>query len=134
MTATYSAWASAPAGSDLVFLAGMTARAADGTAIAPGDMRRQAEAIFDRMAEVLADAGSSLEQLLRLTIYVTDVARLDEVRAVRARRLRPPFPAATAVEVRRLLDAGHVVEVDAVAWRAVARPSADAMRHRQADH
>jgi len=94
--------------------AGITARDENGDVVAPGDMRKQVQRVFETLGEILQAAGASWENVVKYTIFATDVrAYNDSTRDIRAKYF-PARPAATAVEVRSLVHPDMVVEIEAV--------------------
>ncbi|KMO39754.1 endoribonuclease L-PSP [Methylobacterium variabile] len=81
----------------------------------PEDAAAQAEACWRTIAGVLAEAGSSLERVVRATYYVTDRAEAEAVLTVRGRVLREIRPAATLVVVAGLLRPEMKVEIEVTA-------------------
>ena len=75
----------------------------------------QARRCFDIIAAALAEAGASLNDVVRTRIYLTSVEHADEVAAVHGEMLGHVRPAATMVVVAGLLDAAWKVEVEAEA-------------------
>jgi 2-iminobutanoate/2-iminopropanoate deaminase len=71
------------------------------------------EAALDVLATRLADAGARLDDVVKVTVYLTDLGWRDALNAAFVRRFRPPFPARTAIEVRRL-PRDAPIELDAV--------------------
>jgi enamine deaminase RidA (YjgF/YER057c/UK114 family) len=102
-------------GAGLVFVSGQVASGPDGAVVGEGDAGVQAEFVFDRIAAVLAEAGARLDDLVSVTIFLTDMADFPAVSAVRNRRLGEARPASTLVEVSRLAVPGHRVEINGVA-------------------
>lgn len=106
------------AGTDLIFVSGVlgTPDEIEAAASAPvADMTTQAERVFTRIAQVLAAAGGSLGDVVRITKYMTDLDRHDEVVAVMRRHFDGHLPTSTTIEVRRLVPVGYGLEVDVIA-------------------
>lgn len=82
-------------------------------ALVQGDIRTQTRRVFDNLAAVAAAAGGSLAQIVRVGIYVTDLAHFGEVNAVMAEYFEAPYPARSTIEVSALPKEAQV-EVDAV--------------------
>jgi reactive intermediate/imine deaminase len=82
-------------------------------ALVDGDITLQTRRVFDNLAAVAQAAGGSLAQIVRVGIYVTDLANFAAVNAVMAEYFQPPYPARSTIEVSALPKAAHV-EVDAV--------------------
>lgn len=78
------------------------------------DFEAQAHHTFDAIDRVLGAAGSSLERVIKATIYVTDMANFPKVVELRE-RWGPPYPADTIVEVSSLARAGLLLEIDVIA-------------------
>lgn len=79
----------------------------------------QAEAAWRNLVAVLAAAGMAIDDLVKVTTYLTDPAHVPLLGPVRARFLGEARPASTLVIVRALARPEWLVEVKAVAWRAV---------------
>jgi enamine deaminase RidA (YjgF/YER057c/UK114 family) len=99
----------------LVFVSGQTATSEDGSVVGVGDFDAQVDQVFARLRRVLEAGGSSLEQVVKVTIYVTDMANLPRVVAFRERFFTPPYPADTLVAVQALARPEHMLEIDAIA-------------------
>ena len=82
-------------------------------ALVEGDITAQTRRVFDNLDAVAKAAGGSLAQIVRVGIYVTDLANFAAVNAVMAEYFQPPYPARSTIEVSGLPKAAHV-EVDAV--------------------
>ncbi|MCH2136994.1 MAG: RidA family protein [Phycisphaerales bacterium] len=103
---------------DLIFITGTVAAHPDGSIISPGDPRAQSEAIFDKIQQALQELDSTLEDIVRTRIFITDMAHAQAVGDVHARVLGHVRPATTMVVVSELFGAGSVVEIEADAVRA----------------
>ena len=100
----------------LVFVAGQTGVDASGKA-AQG-FRAQAVQAFTNIKTALASVGGSMDHVVRLTTYLTDIQQdADAYREVRASLLpnKSALPASTLVQVVRLADPSYLIEVDAIA-------------------
>jgi reactive intermediate/imine deaminase len=73
----------------------------------------QIERVFANLAAVARAAGLSLEQAVRMTVYLIDLAHFAKVNEAMARHLPQPFPARAAVGVASL-PRGALVEIDAI--------------------
>ena len=81
--------------------------------VVDGDITAQARRVFDNLAAVAQAAGGSLAQIVRVGIYVTDLANFAAVNAVMAEYFEQPYPARSTIEVSALPKAVQV-EVDAI--------------------
>ena len=84
--------------------------------LAGDDPRAQVKQVFDNLTAALAAAGAGMEHVVRLTVYLTDLADLDAFRQVRDEydSLDKP-PASTVVQVSSLVHPAFRVEIDALA-------------------
>jgi reactive intermediate/imine deaminase len=73
----------------------------------------QTHRVFRNLAAVAAAAGSSLDQAVRMTVYLTDLAHFARVNEIMAQYVREPFPARAAIGVSGL-PRGALVEIDAI--------------------
>lgn len=101
---------------NLVFTAGQVAVADDPhETVGVGDFDAQAEQVFENLGNVLAAAGSSLDRVVKLTTYLTDMANLAPLVELRRRYLTSPYPASTTVEVGSLSSPELMLEIEAIA-------------------
>lgn len=77
------------------------------------DVRAQIEQVFKNLAAVAEAAGGSLNDAVRVTVYLTDLQHFALVNEVMAEHFAEPYPARAAIGVREL-PRGAAVEVDAV--------------------
>lgn len=99
----------------LVFVSGQVPRDADGT-VADGDAATQARQVFRNIDAALAEHGSGIRHLVKVTYYLRHMADLGDLRqAVDEYLVHEPRPASTLVEVSGLADPRYLVEADAVA-------------------
>ena len=98
---------------DTVYVSGLTARDKNLAATGAGEYE-QARLIFSRMAALVAAAGGSLADVVKLTIFVTNIANREQVWKARREHFEGAFPACSLVEVRALAP-GILVEIEAVA-------------------
>jgi reactive intermediate/imine deaminase len=103
------------AGSDLLFVSGLTSRTADGEVFAEGDIAAQTERVLQNLTEILAAAGATLRDVVKVGVFVRDIDEFDTIHAVRRRFFSEPYPASTMVEVSRLVDERSLIEIEAVA-------------------
>ena len=78
-----------------------------------GDTRAEIERVFDNLAAVAGAAGTSLDNAVRITVYLTDLKNFALVNEVMAEYFKEPYPARAAIGVAAL-PRGAAVEVDAV--------------------
>lgn len=84
--------------------------------VAAGDgMKAQARAVFTKVRHLLEAAGGSLSDVVKMTVYVTDMGKRAELGQVRAEFFPGDKPCSTLVEVKALAMPEYVVEVDVTA-------------------
>lgn len=114
--ARYSHGVAVPAGSRLVFCSGQLGMAPDGSI--PPDVEAQAALCFDNIAAILAAAGMTLADLVRVNAYVTAREHMAGYMKERDRRVSDPPPASTLMIVGGFTRPEFVVEIEAVAAQA----------------
>ncbi|MHB1536119.1 MAG: RidA family protein [Acidimicrobiales bacterium] len=100
---------------DLLFISGLTSRDPDGNVIGEGDIKVQTETILENMTKLLAEAGGSMADVVKVTVFIRDMELFDQIHEVRARYFREPYPASSMVEVSRLVSPQHLIEIEGVA-------------------
>jgi enamine deaminase RidA (YjgF/YER057c/UK114 family) len=99
----------------LLFVSGQMALDENGAAIGPGDLERQSEVVFRRLAAILADQGATFGDVVSIRTYLTDMSDLSGYASARTRHLTGTPPTSTTVGVQRLVHPDALVEVDVVA-------------------
>jgi 2-iminobutanoate/2-iminopropanoate deaminase len=100
---------------DLLFVSGCVAVDGEGRLVGRGDVVAQTRQVFANLEAVLAAAGASLRDIVKVTVFLTDVADRAAVNEVRTERFGSTRPASTLVEVSKLAVEGARVEIEAVA-------------------
>lgn len=100
----------------LVFVSGQVSLSDDGSTVIGSDMRSQTSRILDQAESVLAEVGLDLDDIAKVTVFLTNLDDLDEFDEVYSDRLVPPMPARSIVCVKEL-PFGALVQMDAVACR-----------------
>jgi len=98
-----------------IWVAGTTALDAEGRLVGVGDAAAQTRQALDNIERALRQAGGELRHVVRTRIYVTDITRWEEIGRAHGGRFREVRPAATMVEVRRLIHPDMLVEIEAEA-------------------
>ncbi|MCR9197245.1 MAG: RidA family protein [Planctomycetaceae bacterium] len=96
----------------MIFVSGTTATDADGSVVAPGDAGAQTRFILQKISTALEEAGASLQDVVRSRMFVTSIEHWEAIGAAHGEFFRDIRPAATMVEVSRLIDADHLVEIE----------------------
>jgi 2-iminobutanoate/2-iminopropanoate deaminase len=100
---------------DLLFVSGCAPIAADGSVVAPDDVRAQARVVHEYLGAALAAAGTDFAHVLKVTVFLVDVADRQVVNVVRKEFFGTARPASTLIGVSALALDGLRVEIEAVA-------------------
>ncbi len=100
---------------DLLFVSGIVAVDGGGNLVGGDDVVAQARQVFENMRAVLAAAGCGFEDVVKVTVFLTDIDDRPLINPVRQEVFGATRPASTLVEVSRLAVEGAKVEVEAVA-------------------
>jgi reactive intermediate/imine deaminase len=98
-----------------VYVSGQVSMDAAGNVVGKGDMRAQTRQVLENIAAVLGEAGGTLRDVVKVTMFVTDMNRANEAREVRLEYFRENAPASTGVEVSALAHPDLMIEIEAVA-------------------
>ena len=79
-----------------------------------GDIKEAARLVFTNLKNILEAGGSGMDQIVKVTIYLTDIASFQEVNQIYSEFVKKPYPARTAVAVKEL-PRSVCLEVDATA-------------------
>jgi reactive intermediate/imine deaminase len=100
----------------MVHISGQVALDTSGAIVGPGDFRAQARQVFENLKAALAAASATFADVVKITIFILDMANLPALREIRDEYVnteRPP--ASTAVQVSRLAREEFLLEIEAVA-------------------
>jgi reactive intermediate/imine deaminase len=101
---------------DLLLISGQTAIDEKGELVGIGDFDAQADRAFRNLSRVLEAGGSGLEHVVKVTIFLTDMAaNFPKIVELRRKWFTPPYPADTIVEVRSLYRPEVEIEIEAIA-------------------
>lgn len=99
----------------LVFIAGQTSSDADGNVIGIGDIRAQAHNVLEKLKSGVEAAGGTVDDMVAMTVFLTDARFYSDVNEVRRELLGSNFPTSTMVQVVSLARPGLLVEMNAMA-------------------
>ncbi len=105
----------AEASGRFVFISGMTARNAEGGITGIGDITAQTHQVCQNLQAAVEAAGGTLEDVVRVDVYVLDVDQFDAIHAVRRQYFTGVAPASTMVEVSRFVRPEYLIEINAIA-------------------
>ncbi len=99
----------------LVFVSGIVAVDSEGRLVGGDDVVEQTRQVFRNMGDVLAAAGCGFADVVKVTVFLTDVEDRPRINPVRQQVFGDTRPASTLVEVPRLAVEGAKVEIECVA-------------------
>ena len=97
----------------IAYVSGMTARAGD--KVAGADEYEQSKVIFGKIKGMVEAAGGAMADVVKITVYVTNIKNNTKVWAARREFFTGDFPASTLVEVSALAAPEILVEIEAIA-------------------
>ena len=100
---------------DMLYVSGQAAISVEGEIVGAGDFDAQADQTFRNLERVLAAGGSSLANVVKVTIFLTDMANFPKIVELRGKWFTPPYPADTIVEVTSLALPELMIEIEAIA-------------------
>lgn len=101
--------------SEMIFVTGQIAMDKDGNAVAPDDIAKQAEFIFQNIEKILKEGGASIDDVVKAVIYVTDMSDFKEISAVRNKYFAKAKPVSTLVEINKTVKEGCDLEIEVIA-------------------
>jgi 2-iminobutanoate/2-iminopropanoate deaminase len=115
MMVPLSHYADAVRAGDLLFVSGCVPVDGEGQLVGGDDVVAQAECVFRNVGAVLAAAGASARDVVKVTVFVTDIDDRPKINPVRQAFFGETRPASTLVEISKLAIPGAKLEVEAVA-------------------
>ena len=99
---------------ETVYISGQIPLEPDTMNIVDEGIRAQTHQVFNNLAAIAREGGGSLEDIVKLTVFLTDLSHFAMVNEVMAEHFNPPYPARAAVGVAAL-PKGVPIEIDAIA-------------------
>ena len=98
---------------NLVFVAGTTSANENGEVVGEDDVYQQAIFIYKKIGKALQEAGASMQNIVRVRTFITDMSRHAEVLKAQGEIFSEIRPAATIVEVTALINPDLLLEIEA---------------------
>jgi enamine deaminase RidA (YjgF/YER057c/UK114 family) len=98
-----------------VYVSGQVAFDPRGNVVGRDNMGAQASQVFENIRAVLAEAGATMDDVVKITAFITDMGRYADYAAARAEAFPNNIPASATVATPTLISPDLLVEVDAVA-------------------
>ena len=108
-------WSNCLVSDGIAYVSGMTARGTDPAVLAKMDEYEQAKLIFNKIKGMVEAAGGAMADVVKVTIFVTDITQREKVWRARREVFTGNFPASSLVQVAALAEPSIKVEIEAVA-------------------
>ena len=102
-------------GGRLLYISGQVAWDTSGNLVGKGDVRAQARQTFENLRGVLQAAGGDLQNLMKITTYITKLENFPAVAEARSAVFQGELPASTLIVVKSLFHPDFLIEVEGVA-------------------
>jgi 2-iminobutanoate/2-iminopropanoate deaminase len=98
-----------------VYVSGQAAIDGQGRLVGPGDVVAQTRQVLENMKLALAAAGATLDDVVKVTVYLADRDDRPRVNEVRKEYFKANKPASTLIEISRFAIEGMLIEIEAIA-------------------
>ncbi len=102
-------------GNQLLFISGATARDEKGDIVGKRNIKIQTRQVLENIKKVLDGAGATFDNIVKVTVFITDMRNFNEIHEVRGQYFKKDYPASTLVQVSALHSPDILIEIDAVA-------------------
>ena len=99
----------------LLWISGQVALDRDGNMVGEGDLRAQAVQVLENIKGILADSGATMDDIVKVTVYVTDIRAFNDIADIRERYFPKDGPSSVICEVSALAWPEFMIEIEAVA-------------------
>ena len=99
----------------LIFISGQVSKDKNGNIVGKSDIRAQTKQVMENIGAVLRAGNANYNDIVKITVYLTDMSRLKDVIEIRNQYLKVALPTSTAVEVSGLANPDYLVEIEAIA-------------------
>lgn len=101
--------------SEMIFLTGQIAMDKNWNAIAPDNIEKQTEYVFESIKKILFEANSTLDDIVKVVIYVTNINDFSKISPIRNKYLADSKPVSTLIEINKTVKEGCNIEIDVIA-------------------
>jgi len=98
-----------------LYIAGQVAKDRDNNLVGRSDIEAQVRQVYANLASILEETGGRLENIVKMTTFLTDLASIGSYRKVRNELFAEPYPPNTLVIVQSLFSPEYLVEIEAIA-------------------
>jgi len=99
----------------LLWISGQVALDKSGNLVGEGDLRAQAVQVLENIKAILADSNAAMDDIVKVTVYVTDIRTFNDIADIRERFFPKDGPASVICEVSALAWPEFMIEIEAVA-------------------
>lgn len=99
----------------LLWISGQVALDRDGKMVGDGDLRAQAVQVLENIKGILADSDASMDDIVKVTVYVTDIRAFNDIADIREKYFPKDGPSSVICEVSALAWPEFMIEIEAVA-------------------
>ena len=101
---------------DVIYISGMVSVDEAGNVIGKGDMKAQTRRVLENIQAALAKLGTTMDDIVKVTVYVTDLTHFSDIHEVRREFFKKEsYPASVLVKVAGLVHEDYMIEIEAVA-------------------
>jgi len=100
---------------NFLFISGQISEDSKGEIVGKGNFEKQARQVFENLRATVNAEGGSLEDIVKITVHLTDMNNLAKFREIRSEYFKRDYPASTLIEVKNLISKKLLIEVDAIA-------------------
>jgi len=111
----YFAQAVKSSSGNLLFISGQISVDAKGNLVGKGDIKAQTRQVLENIQAILRSVGASLENIVKVTVFLTDLRNFEAVAEVRSEYFKGNPPASTLVGVNGLVSPDFLIEIEAIA-------------------
>jgi len=97
---------------------GQLSQDADGNVLAPNDTEAQTKVIFSRIEEILKEGGMTMDDVIKIQIFIKDIKESKLVSALRDKIFKDAKPVSTLIEVSGFVKEDCTIEIEATAYNA----------------
>lgn len=110
------------AGGRTLYVSGQVAMDKAGAVVGKGDLKAQTRQVFENLKSALAASEATLDHVVKITVFMTDVSEIQTFRDVRSSYFTKELPASSLVQVVRLVRPELMIEIEAVAIVEAGKP------------
>jgi 2-iminobutanoate/2-iminopropanoate deaminase len=99
----------------LIFVSGIQAPQDDNHRVVTDDIEEQTTLVFEDISKILAQAGATLDDVVKAVIFITDMNEFDKISKIRAEYFKNSMPVSTLIEANRMTRDGARIEIEVTA-------------------